>query len=798
MKVSVIVPFHKGKAFLKDCFDSLVEQNYDDMEIILVCDNVTEHIKSIIKEYKDKLLIRKFKLEEKTGVAAARNLGIEMAEGEFIYFLDSDDYLFEDAIKIIVDRAEETQANVVYSKTKGTWYKRSVYLAELAEKMAAKNSSTEGNDETEENNDEDNEGEFDASELDAIDEEDEQAQEVEEIIDIETKLGFMSDEERELYNLKEARKLDKRHDGQMRRAAKILISSRRGIKNVSVLGLLVKRDIYINNNIRFNEEFKYYSDLSVVIQIICYGESFAKTYSSKYIKRKHNDPINLPALSQLKDEYKFAEYVAAYRYTRELIPDDKKVIRSRLDKKVVNYYTNYFVTRVKRSENDYWRKERFDVMRELMIQIKETQPDALKKLGDYKTKLIYALLDGKVDKTLMITNSKLGKDKAKAIMKNKNELGKYLYYHMFSTMPIKENYIMFESFFGKSYSDSPKYISEYLNKNYPGKYKFVWVLNENKSKVPYNVIKVKRFSVQYMYYLGVCKYFVFNGRQPAWFRKREGTIFLETWHGTPLKKLVFDQEDVCGATPQYKKQVYKQTRAWDYLVAPNEFSHDTFKRCFMYDKEMLNTGYPRNDILHYPNKDEIAKQLKSKLGIPSDKKTILYAPTWRDDEYYEKGKYKFELKMDLKMMREQLGENYVVLLRTHYFIADSIDTTGIEDFAYNLSKYDDISEIYLISDILITDYSSVFFDYANLKRPMLFFTYDLDKYRDVLRGFYIDMEKEIPGPLVFTTEEIIETIKNIDNIKLEYKEKYDIFYEKFCGWEDGTASKKVCERVFKE
>ena len=115
-----------------------------------------------------------------------------------------------------------------------------------------------------------------------------------------------------------------------------------------------------------------------------------------------------------------------------------------------------------------------------------------------------------------------------------------------------------------------------------------------------------------------------------------------------------------------------------------------------------------------------------------------------------------------------------------------------------LSKYDDITEIYLMSDILITDYSSVFFDFANLKRPMLFYTYDLDKYRDVLRGFYINMEEELPGPLVFTTDEVIDTIKHMDEITEKYADRYVKFYDKFCGWEDGHSSQRVVETVFEK
>ena len=177
--------------------------------------------------------------------------------------------------------------------------------------------------------------------------------------------------------------------------------------------------------------------------------------------------------------------------------------------------------------------------------------------------------------------------------------------------------------------------------------------------------------------------------------------------------------------------------------------------------------------------------------IREEERKVLY------DEYYGKGQYKFKLKLDLEMMKKELGDEYVILLRTHHYIADALDVTGVEDFAYNLSKYDDITEIYLISDICITDYSSVFFDYANLKRPMLFYTYDIDKYRDVLRGFYIDMEKELPGPLVYSTKEVIDQIKHLDEMNQKYAQRYEVFYDKFCSIDDGNASQRAVEAVFK-
>ena len=384
------------------------------------------------------------------------------------------------------------------------------------------------------------------------------------------------------------------------------------------------------------------------------------------------------------------------------------------------------------------------------------------------------------------------------MLKNPKVLGTFLYFNLFTKLPMRNNYVFLESFRGKAYSDSPKYIYEYLAKNYPGKYKYIWVFDSVAGKtLPYGGVKVKRFGIKYMYYLAVSKYMVLNVRQPGYFIKRPGNVFLETWHGTPLKRLVFDQEEVTSASPMYKHQFYVQSRLWDYLISPNDFSTGAFESAFMFEREkIVPCGYPRNDILYtHNNKNDIDK-IKKRLGIPLDKLLILYAPTWRDDEYFDKGKYKFSLKLDLNEMKDRLGDKYAVILRTHYYISNSIDTKGLEGFVYNESEYDDISELYLISDILITDYSSVFFDYANLKRPMLFFTYDLEKYRDMLRGFYLDIENDVPGPLLFTTDEVIDAIKNIDEINKKYEERYKIFYDRFCHLDDGNASKRICDIVF--
>lgn len=175
---------------------------------------------------------------------------------------------------------------------------------------------------------------------------------------------------------------------------------------------------------------------------------------------------------------------------------------------------------------------------------------------------------------------------------------------------------------------------------------------------------------------------------------------------------------------------------------------------------------------------------------------ILYAPTWRDDQFYQVGKYKFDLALDLGKLKEQLKDDYVILLRMHYLIAENLDLSNFEGFAYDVSDYEDIRDLYLISDLLITDYSSVFFDYANLKRPIIFFVYDINSYRDKLRGFYFDIEKEAPGPLAYTTDEVLQQIQYFERNNFEVPHSFEMFYNKFCYLEDGEASKRVVESVF--
>ncbi|MDQ0185711.1 CDP-glycerol glycerophosphotransferase [Cytobacillus kochii] len=375
-----------------------------------------------------------------------------------------------------------------------------------------------------------------------------------------------------------------------------------------------------------------------------------------------------------------------------------------------------------------------------------------------------------------------------------------LIFKVLGMLPARKNVIVFESFLGKQYSCNPRAIYEYLKINSTG-YDMYWSIDPRYEEAfkGKDLQTINRFSISWLLIMARAKYWVFNSRTPLWIPKPKNTIYLQTWHGTPLKKLAADMNEVHmpgTTTEKYKRNFLEESSRWDYLISPNQYSTEIFCRAFNFNKQIIESGYPRNDILNLGNEEDTIKRIKLKLNIPLNKKVILYAPTWRDNEYHQVGMYRFNLKLDLQSLKESLGDEYVILLRMHYLIAENIDITSYKPFVYDVSTYEDIRELYLISDLLITDYSSVFFDYANLRRPMLFYVYDIESYRDQLRGFYFDFEKYAPGPLVKETEQLIEEIKILEKNNFKLPLYFDEFYNRFCSLEEGKSSKKVVETVF--
>lgn len=371
-----------------------------------------------------------------------------------------------------------------------------------------------------------------------------------------------------------------------------------------------------------------------------------------------------------------------------------------------------------------------------------------------------------------------------------------------SLFPVKKKSVLFESFNGKLPSDNPYYIYLELKKQQLD-WDLVWGVKPSlydKAKKEFPDFKfIKRFSLKWLFFTPRSQFWVFNARMPHWLKKNKGTTYIQTWHGTPLKKLGLDIETVSMPGTDnsvYKREFIFESSRWDYLIAPNEYSKKIFKRAFGFKNKFLDTGYPRNDILvQKKNDDNYKRQLKKRILGKEDGRVILYAPTWRDDYFISKGNYKFYMPFDLEQIVSILNPSDIFIIRPHYLVGDTIDITGFERNV-KVCLEEDINELYLISDMMITDYSSVMFDYAILERPMMFYPYDIEHYQEELRGFYFDYN-EVPGPIVTDTPSFYEQLKYFcrTGLSREHEGKIQAFNLMFAGWELGDASQKVSQIV---
>lgn len=354
---------------------------------------------------------------------------------------------------------------------------------------------------------------------------------------------------------------------------------------------------------------------------------------------------------------------------------------------------------------------------------------------------------------------------------------KKLIYNIFCLLPINNKIITFESFSGRKYADNPRAIYEEIKRqqlNYICK----WFMNKKSdvSSIDKNDV-VYKGTIKWLYYTAVSKVWIKNTGAYGGFKKRKKQIYIQTWHGIPIKKMGFDVNPL-----QTDNSVCKN---WDYVISPNNYYERCLNSSYHLELNYLKIGYPRNDKFYNYTK-EYAVNIKKRLGIDDDKKIILYAPTFRDAEINNNDK-----NADIFKVFKEFPDKYLILFKAHYFLNKIIDNTKN---VIDVSDYSDISELMIISDILITDYSSVLFDYLNLKKPMIFFACDLEYYRDIERGFYLDYN-ELPGPIVKTDEELLKAVDNIDNYWVQFGNKYNKFIKEYCQYEDGQASKRVVEFI---
>jgi len=368
---------------------------------------------------------------------------------------------------------------------------------------------------------------------------------------------------------------------------------------------------------------------------------------------------------------------------------------------------------------------------------------------------------------------------------------------------IDDRLVYFQTFSGRGYSDSPKALYEYmLNAPEYKDFRFVWSFKDP-DKYSYLLKNGRTELVKFRskadnIALRTAKYWISNYRMLDYQHPRRGQVYVQCWHGTPLKRLGYDIEasDNAMNTIREIRQKYRtDAKKFSRLLSPSPFATDRFASAWNLDTtgqkfKILEEGYPRNDRLINAAPED-REQIRKSLGV-DDKKVILYAPTWRDNQHVSGEGYTYKTEVDFDKLQRELGDGYVILFRAHYLVANSFDFERYGGFVRDVSAYDDINDLYIASDILVTDYSSVFFDWANLERPIIFFMYDLEQYANEMRGFYLSLD-ELPGPIVRDEDTLISEIKAAGAWKPD--EKYRTFKERFNPHEDGGASKRVLANI---
>ncbi len=350
--------------------------------------------------------------------------------------------------------------------------------------------------------------------------------------------------------------------------------------------------------------------------------------------------------------------------------------------------------------------------------------------------------------------------------------------------PVPEDAVFFESFYGQSASCNPLGIDRALAELRPEVRRY-WSVVDGSVAVPDGAVRIIEGSRAWWKARAAARALVVNDWVRKRYRRRRHQKVLQTWHGTMLKKLALDRG---GRGLRTRIAVLRERDRWDALLAQNPYSAEIFRSAYAMRRPIWQEGYPRNDVLHSPAR---AAAVRAAIGIPDGARVVLYAPTWRDD------RTEMVDFVDLAAFARDLDAGHVLLARGHSrTLAHGQDLVGAG--LIDVTSYPDMADLLLVADVLVTDYSSVMFDFASTGRPIVFFTPDLAHYSADLRGFYFDLLADAPGPVVSTRDELRDAILAAASGQPEFASRAAAWRERFTPRDDGSAGRRVVERMLAE
>jgi CDP-glycerol glycerophosphotransferase (TagB/SpsB family)/glycosyltransferase involved in cell wall biosynthesis len=717
-KLSIVVPAYNVRAYLRECLDSVLGQSFTDLELVGVDDCSPDGCGEILDEYAAAdPRVRVVHLEENVGLGLARNAGTEVATGDYLFFLDSDDVLTPGALQAIADQLAATgDPDVLVFDYARTYWDNRVARNKLARLLRGHGTDT-----------------------------------------------FRIGERPQLLRL-------------------LMV----------VWNKVYRRDFVERHGFAFSPG--YYEDTPWTYPTLLAAERVAALdrVCVHYRQRRHG---NILRSRSRKHFDVFAQYdrVFAFLDAHPELEEWRSFIFGRMANHCLVILT---------SPQRLPPAAREEFFHRASAQYRAHLPAGFRPPGggrglevralardDYRAFTALRLAAGarQQARTRVSRARTFGKARVKAAKRG----GMQAFYRAQLRRPLDADLAVYAAYWYRGYACNPAAIYEKARELVP-QVRGVWVVQPKYvSSVPEGVDYVVAYTRQYYEVMARATYFVNNTNFPNDIVKRPGQVHVQTQHGVPLKKMGLELQDTpLGSAQMDFEKLLERCDRWDYLLSSNRFSTEVWERSYPSDYETLETGYPRTDRLVNADAAEVAR-VRERLDLPEGRTVVLYAPTFRD------WRFGFEPEFDLAALSERLGDGYVLLVRAHYFLRASkrLAALAAAGRIRDVSGHDSVEDLMLASDVLLTDYSSVMFDYAVLDRPMVVYAHDWDTYVQC-RGVNFDLLASPPGAVATTEDGLAEVFTSGRAWGDAATRARQEFRKRFCEAADGRASERVVRRVF--
>jgi CDP-glycerol glycerophosphotransferase (TagB/SpsB family)/glycosyltransferase involved in cell wall biosynthesis len=706
--ISIVLPVYGVEEYLPQCLDSLLGQSFSGIEVVAVDDCSPDRCGAILDEYAacDPRL-RVVHLEHNVGLGQARNEGLARATGEYVWFVDSDDWLADGALQAIAARLQRVRPDVL--------------VIDFA--LAYPDGGTE--------------------------------RDVRAHLFRDAPETFALAERTDVLDL-------------------VMTAWSRVVRRQFLLGL----DVGFGRG--------YYEDISVTYPVLMAAQRLSLLDRVCYYYRRGREGAITNTASPKHFDL-FGQYEQIFAFV-----DREEKAAGQFRKAVFDRTVRHAMT-VLATPGLVPRHLRRDFFRRASEHFRRFRPQGYSyppglrgvqhRLVERDAFAAYAALEpaNRLRRAL-----RPARRAPRRIARLAGTAARRAYYRACLLLPVDENLAVYAAYWYRGYACNPAALYEKAREIAPGVHG-VWVVGKGRAdSLPAGVDHVVAGSARYLRTMARAKYLVNNVNFPYELSKRPGSVLLQTQHGTPLKKMGLDLRDYPVAAAGFNfDRLVEQCERWDFLVSPNPHTTEVFTRVFPGHYEVLPTGYPRADRLVNATADEV-RQLREALGIEPGHTAVLYAPTHRDWQDTA------ELLLDPEQLAAQLGGDHVLLVRAHYFDAPgTMELPKVRD----VSTYPSVEELCLAADVLITDYSSVMFDYATLDRPIVIYAPDWEKYRQS-RGVYFDLLQQPPGTVATTPERLAEVLRTAEYAGATAAKQREAFRTRFCPYDDGRAAERVVRRVF--